>query len=221
VRMLLWILSCLDPSSNPDDAILWFALVMAFMFLMRIREYAWSAGWDFNKVMTPSCIRLYSQGRTVARFEEAEELHYCWPSSKADQEGRGETRSHFRITDSPMCVIRAGELLQKHFGERFRNEPAAPLCRWVNGSPVTREQIQAVLERAAVAHGLPPERFRTHSLRIGGATALYHTLKDTETVKRWGRWKSGAFHSYLWDSREDSRGVGAAMASDQTVLHVG
>eukprot|EP00972_Heterocapsa_arctica_P021092 3105362-Heterocapsa_arctica.AAC.1 len=75
-----------------------------------------------------------------------------------------------------------------------------------DGSPLMREHIQAVLERAAVACDLPPDRFRSHSLRIGGATALYHIYHDVEIIKRYGRWSSSAFQSYLWDANEDSRG---------------
>ena len=101
-----------------------------------------------------------------------------------------------------------------------RNEATAPVCRWINGAPITREQIQDLLERAAVACGLPPERFRSHSLRIGGATALYHHFQDIDIVRRWGRWRSNAFHAYLWDAREQGAGVAAAMAADRTVLHV-
>ena len=68
---------------------------------------------------------------------------------------------------------------------------------------------------------MPPERFRSHSLRIGGATALYHKFKDIEIVKRMGRWKSSAFQGYLWSAEEDSKGLAQQMAADRTTIHVG
>ena len=77
------------------------------------------------------------------------------------------------------------------------------------------------MERAAVAEGLPASRFRSHSLRIGGATALYHIYHDVEIIKRYGRWTSNAFHAYLWEANETAKGVAAKMAGDKTTIHVG
>ncbi len=51
------------------------------------------------------------------------------------------------------------------------------------------------------------------SLRFGGASALWAAFGDSGLVKRWGRWASDCFHGYLWDSREGSRGVAAAMTT--------
>ena len=59
----------------------------------------------------------------------------------------------------------------------------------------------------------------THSLRIGGASALYHATGEIETVKRYGRWASGAFHRYLWDSAEQSKGVAEKMALAEATIH--
>ena len=120
-----------------------------------------------------------------------------------------------------VCPLAAMEVYQKHFQHRFENEPHLPLCRRSDGSPLHRAQIVALLEKAAVATGLPPDRFRSHSLRIGGATALYHIYHDVEVIKRYGRWRSAAFQDYLWEGRETSQGVAAKMASDDTTVHVG
>ena len=98
-------------------------------------------------------------------------------------------------------------------------EAAEPLFRWGDGSPVKRHQVQERLERAAVGLGMDPTRFRTHSLRIGGATALYHVRPDTELIKRFGRWSSTAFHAYLWEGNETAKGIATAMALDRTTLH--
>ena len=98
-------------------------------------------------------------------------------------------------------------------------EPHEPLLRWEDNSPLTRERIQVILERGAVAVDLPPDRFRSHSLRIGGATALYHVYHDVDIIKRSGRWTSSAFQGYLWEANETAKGVAARMARDDTTLH--
>ena len=66
-----------------------------------------------------------------------------------------------------------------------------------------RLEIQALLQRAAVAQNLPPSRFMSHSLRIGGASALFQATGEIETVKRAGRWSSSTVQRYLWDGGKD------------------
>ena len=52
----------------------------------------------------------------------------------------------------------------------------------------------------------------THSLRIGGASALLHAGEHIETIKRIGRWVSDAFQRYLWEANEDTIGLSRKMA---------
>ena len=79
--------------------------------------------------------------------------------------------------------------------------------------------MQALLQRAAVGCGLPALRFKSHSLRIGGASALWHATGEVEAVKRYGRWSSSAFHLYLWDSAEQAEGLSGKMVEDRATLH--
>ena len=72
--------------------------------------------------------------------------------------------------------------------------------------------------RAALATGVPPDRLGSHSLRIGGACAIYHHCKDLEKVRRFGRWATAVFHVYLWETAGDSTGMAEGMARPQGVL---
>ena len=75
------------------------------------------------------------------------------------------------------------------------------------------------LRRAAVALGVDASQIGTHSLRFGGASALWAAYRDVGLIQRWGRWVSSAFHSYIWEPRTASRGVAAAMsAADLTLI---
>ena len=143
-------------------------------------------------------------------------------NSKAEQEGFGWSKSHFRSHDT-LCPVMALWEYAEHFPERFHGDPEAhlPITRWSNGSWVRREQVQKLLRAAAVAVGLPAERFMSHSLRVGGAPALYHVVNDIEIVKRWGRLTSQAFHRYLWDSAEQAKDFARGMAMDDAALHYG
>ena len=83
-----------------------------------------------------------------------------------------------------------------------------------------KRQVQEATQGAAATANVPKERIATHSLRIGGASALLHAGFSVALIQRWGRWASDAFQSYLWESSEDARGVAAKMTSDKTTLTV-
>ena len=223
VRMLRRIRSMLDPTGTADDAALYLCIMFGFFFMMRIGEYAHSGSWDYKKVLTGLDIAPKKDGAEAPHFEVADELVLWFKASKADQKGAGQARNHFRSNDPDgICPVWAAACYQRWFPERISGKEAGlPLARWADGSPITRAKIQEVLQRAAVLEGYPPDRFKSHSLRIGGATALYHCFQDTELVKRWGRWNSGAFHIYLWEANEDAAGVSEAMAKSVATLHVG
>ena len=74
------------------------------------------------------------------------------------------------------------------------------------------------LERTAAAQGVPPSRMGSHSLRIGGATALFNATGSIDQVKRFGRWLSSAFQGYLWESDAHAKGVSRAMSQHQAKL---
>ena len=76
---------------------------------------------------------------------------------------------------------------------------------------MTRDDLQAVLTKAAEASGDDPARFGSHSLRFGGASALWAATGDSALVQRWGRWKSDAFHGYIWEARDNAQGMAARM----------
>ena len=129
---------------------LWFALCTGWFFLMRVGEYAWSNGWDYDKVLTGADVQARVNGCVTANMREADEMVIWFKASKVDQLKAGEARNHYRTGDaSDLCPVRALEMLQHHFPERFTVERHLPLCRRADGSPLKREHIQEVLEQAA------------------------------------------------------------------------
>ena len=83
------------------------------------------------------------------------------------------------------------QLAPQRFGHG--SEALRPLFRWSNG----QAQVQNILQKAAVACGLPQGRFMSRSLRVGGASALFQPSGEIEVVKRTGRWSSSAVQRYL------------------------
>ena len=81
-------------------------------------------------------------------------------------------------------------------------------------------QVKELLSRAALAEGLPLDRMGTHSLRIGGASALLHAGVHIEIIKRIGKWVPDAFQRYLWEANEDTKDLSQRMARDTSTLAV-
>ena len=123
-------------------------------------------------------------------------------------------------TSPATSVSRSLSRMKASYPERFEGrEKSLPLFRWRSGSLVRREDLQKALEAAASAVGLPPSRFRSHSLRVGGASAMLHATGQFDLVKRFGRWSSDAVHVYLHDSAEQWAGLAHKMALDRSAVH--
>ena len=50
---------------------------------------------------------------------------------------------------------------------------------------------------------------------------MYRAVPDLERLKRFGRWKSNAFHAYLWKAHEAQKGLAEAMSAQGCQLTVG
>jgi hypothetical protein len=134
-------------------------------------------------------------------------------TSKTDKFSGGSARTHRRSGRAPFCPVDAVARLMQAFPERFDGEKHLPVFRWEDGSRVTRENIKHWVRYMVVSEGLPARRGNSHSLRIGGATALYAATRDIEVVRRWGRWLGDIAHLYAWDERQASNEDAARMAS--------
>jgi len=199
------------------------AVFLAFFFLLRAKEYCRSGTLDMGCVLRGADVVLKSGGLPV----EDDVLSHRVPdsvtinvrASKADQGAFGAARTAFK-TNTRICVVFAVWCLRRWAPERFGEGPEAhlPVCRWASGDLVKREEVQALLQKAGPAVGVPAARLMSHSLRIGGASALYHATGDIGVVQRFGRWASDSVHRYLWDSEDQARGVAAAMANDTAVV---
>ena len=147
---------------------------------------------------------------------EANELVVCLRESKADQFNEGCVLTHHLAADSEadLCVVRALRDLFAVFPERAPGgaEEDMPLFRWEDGSDFSRCQMRKLLADAGEEFGIPADATGTHSLRIGGATAVYAaTGGNKDKTQRLGRWASDAFQGYVWEDRLFTRGLATSM----------
>ena len=196
--MMKWLRSHIDGSTEiqtKDKAALWAALCTAFFYLLRASEYLVQNNreWSLKRVLKGKDIEGHKENARCPNLSEAEEVVIYLYGSKTDQFNQGAVRNHYRSEDEKLCPVEALAGMQRAFPERFQGvESDEPLFRYESGMPITRDEVQRLLQLAAIADGQPASRYGSHSLRIGGATAIYMTSQDLEHVKRYGRWASSA-----------------------------
>ena len=78
---------------------------------------------------------------------------------------------------------------------------------------LTRQDLQEVLQTIAASLGEEPQSYTPHSLRFGGASAMWSGGFDSYVLRTWGRWNSDAFLAYLWTSRKAPANTAARMAA--------
>lgn len=185
-------------AGRADAAMVMGALETAWFYMLRAKEFAGSGGVDYDMIVR---VRFSAEGQ-IAAWGKATEVTLQFRKTKADQLCFGDVKLLKATGKRHLCPVEALERVRMMWPQRFtegHGEAKKPLFRWASGRVLTRLEIQVLLQKAAAGVGLPPSRFMSHSLRIGGATALYQATMDVELVKRMGRWSSSAVHRYLQD----------------------
>ena len=150
-------------------------------------------------------------------WKNATMLTWLFQSSKTDQSRIGCTRT-VHATGSDLCPVEAYKLLRRMRGSSWRAED--PLLMDRQRNILTRIMISEALKWAATDMGHKASDYASHSLRIGGATALKAAGWDDESIRRFGRWASDCWRRYVYSSRSDLKPVAAAMARANYTLQM-
>ena len=87
----------------------------------------------------------------------------------------------------------------------------APIFTLRNGDPLTREAFVTMTREVLRLHGHEASTIMSHSFRKGGATRLAMAKVPEYVIKAAGRWKSGAYFSYIEATTGIFEGVSRAM----------
>jgi hypothetical protein len=79
----------------------------------------------------------------------------------------------------------------------LRGNRAGPLFITQAGGPVTREGFATQLSQAIRCCGLNPDRYKSHSFRIGAASYAAERGMSDAQIRTMGRWKSNSFHKCI------------------------
>jgi len=192
-------------------------------FLARASKYVRNADLYLSKVVRGVDIAFKKADGEEARAGEAvDRVDVQFHRTKEDPPPSGCTPNHYKLPagEEPMGVASALEDMRRPFQEKVDGvEKELPLFRRKNNLLVRKEHIQKLVEAAAEAANLQKNRFRWHSLRIGGASALLHTKRQFDLVKRFGRRTPDSAHTYLQDSALQYKDLAHARAQDQAAAH--
>jgi integrase len=78
--------------------------------------------------------------------------------------------------------------------------------------------VQSLLKEAASRDGFDQNDFTSHSLRAGGASAMYHNGFTVEEIQRRGRWASDVWKIYIQGISVEAAEMTKRMSKNSTVL---
>ena len=185
VPMLKWIGEHLEGGCSSfgelrvDCRMLKAALLTAWFYMLRAKEFSDSSGVDPDMIVRGADVSLTVEGQVADKGGRVEEMTLQFCKTKADQSAFGTCKTMLRTEVEHVCVVQAMVELKEVAPRRFEGpEALMPLFRWSSGGVLKRMEIQNILQKAARAVGLPAERFQSHSLRIGGASALFQATGE-------------------------------------------
>lgn len=187
VPILITILGALPHvcSSRFEELMFKAAMLCAFFGFMRVGEFtADSANHIQDSVLLLSDIEFSSTGcRSVL---------VSFRTCKTNQAGRPLVIRLVGTDDVSICPVAALRAFIQ-----VRPFVPGPLFCHFGGTPLTRYQFNAVLQKALGFSGLGNLRIRAHSFRIGAATVAHSLGVPLEEIQRMGRWRSDAALTYI------------------------
>ena len=200
----------LDPTV-PAHANIRAALAVALQGLLRSAEYTSKTGKvDVDHTMMRSDIAELNAERAVLMMAPCKNMH------------------HLGGKTCPLVIGAGGEFVDsiKELHNLLRVDPvpehlraSTPLFREpATNSPLRYDVINGWIKRLMVAVGENPDEFATHSMRIGGATALFAAGANETVIRTMGRWSSDLHRLYVRACFEQccawSKQAGSQVVSD-------
>jgi hypothetical protein len=134
--------------------------------------------------------------------------------AKCDQERTG-AWIHFAVVGGWMCPVSWMKLLLRRRAGAARSEPLFMSSSGVGMS--TGQFSTAVQGLAARAPACAGADITAHSLRIGGAMALFEAGASDSVIMMLGRWRGASFRAYLRSSAEVVMHWNRVMAGEGSV----
>jgi hypothetical protein len=171
--------SCLGTTS--DDLVMWAALTCGVYGLFRTGELTITSRHE-------PCLQ-----RSACSLEGPGHFRLHLDASKTDIFRQG-ADVHIMANGSLSCPVSA---LTAMLALRPSSLPSDPLFRLSNGRALTRDLLINFMHRLLTRGGINPEGYSGHSMRRGGAQALFDAGISERDIQVYGRWRSWCFRLYF------------------------
>ena len=200
--------------STWDGLILVTAISTVFHFLLRSSEY-------LRKGSSPDpekCLRvehivcpINGEDESAPQGVPCTEVVMFMPGAKNGRMGQGTSANMYADEDGqPLCVVRLFNLMRSAKPSHLATgNSGTHVFTLTSGKVLHRDKVEEKLRQAAQQLNVPAAMVYTHSLRAGGATAMWAAGYSVEEIQRRGRWASQCFRIYIWEGRERAEGAGS------------
>lgn len=203
--------ACLDPSI-PAHANMRAALALGFQGLLRGAEFAVDGArrWSEHANLSRADVKRCDTTVLAMMIHPCKNMHHLEGKTCPLVIGAGG-----RYIDAAAEV--ANLFRVDHIPEARR--ASTPLFRDpATGLAITTEAVRNLVQSLMQRCGEDPREFGSHSLRIGGATALFASGASPTVIRTMGRWSSDLYKLYVRASFEQtvawSRRAGSATVHD-------
>ena len=196
-------LKAFNTGSTRDHAII-AAMKLAVTCLMRVSEYLpgspggvehWLRSQDVAFGMIDGGV-VPSWRISAFLLSAIQSVIITIRSAKNDSEGEGHRMEFPRIA---LDATHAFDLAADMYSWAARAQPlfGQPFLSFRGDWVLKYDTLSKAIKRVAKEMGLDPTRYRTHSLRIGGASMMAAAGRPDYEIQKQGRWKSLAFLEYI------------------------
>ena len=210
-------------SEDINTNIMFCTIALGWFFMIRRSEYLGiglegRSSKTFRHTVRCMDLEPMFQGQRSTWDGQVDSVSLHLEGSKTDWLNQGTVRTHGRLDEGGpnehICIVHCLQTLFRSFPQRATHNTHLPFARWENDRLITSYQVTRMLKFAVQKNGLDPDSYSLHSLRSGGATALYRATGDLDLVGRFGRWKGKSIHGYLWESHQMLIGIATLMTRD-------
>ena len=196
--------------TKPKNQLLWGLMLLGYFFLLRRSEYLKLDGVYYDHVLKYGDLNFYNEEEEICGPEEATMVGMVLRGAKNNQYGRMESRFQFQSGDDTLCPVLAVRWI-KLAGTQFGTQGDMPASSMGSLNGVTVAAVVQHIKSGAVALGLNPWNYSSHSLRIGGSTSLLNSDCNPLVIKLLGRWNSDCYQAYPVLLPSGCRGISRLM----------
>jgi hypothetical protein len=218
------------PVSSTAEAATADLAIGAFFFAMRSCEYTHVTGSRRTKPLRLRNLRFFKNNKVMALsapdLESATAIAITFEFQKTDV--RHETVHQHATGKAILCPVRRwAAVVQRVLGYNGTDEESlvhTVVCNdkraLVTGAFLSNKLQDAARRIGEDTLGFPPEDIGTHSIRSGGAMAMYLAGVPVFTIMLIGRWSSDAFLRYIRRQvLQFSAGVSKRMVENQEAFY--